>query len=140
MREVLNISETCSHQTSIANQGFDMQGYDTQILKKSVIQVDLSTKGIGAALIQEGNSIEFSSKSLKETERHYTNIECELFAVIFGREKFRTYIYSYIFRVESDHKPLEIISFKNLTAEPHNLQRMLLHLQGCDMSIMYHPY
>lgn len=94
-----------------------------------MIQVDLSTK-IGAALIQESNSIAFSSKSFKETEQHYTNIECELFAVLFGSERFRTYTYSYIFQVESDHKPLEIISFKNLIAERPNLQKNAIALTG----------
>ena len=36
--------------------------------KKSIIQVDASSRGLGAALIQEGNRIAFASKSLTETE------------------------------------------------------------------------
>lgn len=131
MREVLNISEHAVVRRLWQIKDLickDMILRYFNLSKMSVIQIDLSTKGIGAALIQEGNSIAFSSKSLKETEQHYTNIECELFALVFVRERFRTYIYSYIFQAESDHKPLEIISFKNLTAEPPNLQRMLLHL------------
>ena len=41
--------------------------------------------------------------------------------------------------VEMDHKPLEMISLKNLTAAPAYLQRMLLHLQQYDLVIMYWP-
>ena len=41
--------------------------------------------------------------------------------------------------MESDHKPLEMISLKNLTAAPPRLQRMLLRLQGYDMTIVYRP-
>ena len=37
------------------------------LLKKSVIQVDTSSRGLGAALIQEGKPIAFVSRSLTET-------------------------------------------------------------------------
>ena len=39
----------------------------------------------------------------------------------------------------TDHKPLEMISLKNLTAAPAHLQRMLLHLQQYDLVITYWP-
>ena len=41
--------------------------------------------------------------------------------------------------VETDHKPLEMISMKNPIAAPFRLQRMLLWLQQYDMTIMYRP-
>ena len=41
--------------------------------------------------------------------------------------------------METDHKPLKMISLKNLTAAPTQLQRMLLHLQQYDLVIMYQP-
>ena len=53
--------------------------------------------------------------------------------------RFRTYIYGSNFVVETDHKPLEIISFKNLTPASPRLQRMLLRIQGYDMTIEYRP-
>ena len=107
--------------------------------KKSVIQVDASSRGLGVALIQEGKSIAFTSRSLTETEQCYVNIERELLAVVFGCEQFCTYIYGCAFRVESDHKPLGMICLKNLTAAPPWLQRILLRLQECDMVIKYRP-
>ena len=39
--------------------------------------------------------------------------------------------------MESDHKPLEMIQLKNLTAAPPRLQRMLLRIQHYDMTIKY---
>ena len=41
--------------------------------------------------------------------------------------------------METDHKLLEMISLKNLTAAPARLQRMLLHLQQYDLVITYQP-
>ena len=41
--------------------------------------------------------------------------------------------------METDHKPLEMISLTNLTAAPADLQRMLLCLQQYDLVIMYWP-
>ena len=107
--------------------------------KKSVIQVDASSRGLGASLIQEGKPIAFASKSMTETEQCYVNIERERLAVVFGYERFRTYINWCAFEVESDHKPLEIICLRNLTAAPPWLQRMLIRLQEYDMIIKYRP-
>ena len=107
--------------------------------KATVIQVDASLQGLGAALIQEGKPIAFASKTLSDTERRYANIERELLAVVFGCERFHTYIYGKPFTVESDHKPLEMISLKNLTAAPPRLQRMILRLQPYDVTIKYLP-
>ena len=41
--------------------------------------------------------------------------------------------------METDHKPLKMISLKNLIAAPAWLQRMLLQLQQYDLVIMYRP-
>ena len=86
--------------------------------KKSTIQVYASCRGLGAALIQEGKPIPFALKSLTETEQRYANIERKLLAVVFSCERFRTYIYSCSFEVESDHKPFGMICLKNFTAAP----------------------
>ena len=41
--------------------------------------------------------------------------------------------------METDHKPLKMISLMNLTVAPTHLERMLLHLQQYDLVIMYRP-
>ena len=107
--------------------------------KDTQIEVDASTRGLVAALIQEGMPIAFASKSLSSAEERYANIERELLAVVFGCERFHTYIYGSHFTIISDHKPLEMIQLKNLTSAPPRLQRMLLRLQNYDLQIVYKP-
>ncbi len=112
--------------------------------KQTTIQVDASKRGLGAALIQKGSDgkekvIAFASKALSDTEERYANIERELLAVVFGVERFHTYVYGSTFHVESDHKPLESIQKMSLGKAPPRLQRMLLRLQPYDFSIVYRP-
>lgn len=83
--------------------------------KETVIQLDTSNTGLGAAFLQEGKPIAFVLKSLTKREQHQV--------VVFGCERFQTYIYGCAFQVESNHKPLEMINLKNLIA-------VLTHLQG----------
>ncbi len=108
--------------------------------RETRIQVDTSKIGLGAALIQidEDKSekvIAFASKALSSMEERYTNIEREMLAVVFGAERFDTYVYGSTFVIESDHKPLKAIQYKSLSQTPPHLQRMLLRLQPYDMTI-----
>ncbi|XP_071476746.1 uncharacterized protein [Diadema antillarum] len=103
--------------------------------KHTTIQVDASTRGLGAALLQEGKPVAFASKALTETESRYGNIEGEMLAVVFGCTRFHTYVYGSRFTVESDHKPLESIHRKNLANTPPRLQR----LQPYDFEVVYKP-
>ena len=107
--------------------------------KPVTLQCDASLKGLGACITKDGQPIAFVSKSLMDTETRYANIERELLVIVYGCEKFHTYLYGRTFIVEMDHKPLKMISLKNLTAAPARLQRMLLCLQQYDLVIMYWP-
>ena len=62
-----------------------------------------------------------------------------MLTVVFSTERFRTNICGRSFTIESDHKPLESISQKNLADPPAQLLCMLLCLQGYDNIIHYHP-
>ena len=59
--------------------------------------------------------------------------------MVYGCEKFHTYLFGHSFTVKTDHKPLESIHLKHLTAAPTRLQRMLLRLQPYDLVIRYQP-
>ena len=107
--------------------------------KEVTLQVDASSTGLGAALLQDKKLIAFASKALTDTESRYANIERELLAVVYGCERFHTYLYGRSFIAESDHKPLEAIQLKNLMSAPPRLQRMLLRLQPYDVTIKYRP-
>ncbi|KAL5010856.1 hypothetical protein ScPMuIL_013161 [Solemya velum] len=134
---------TPSHQVaynkiiSLISREVSLSYFDPQ--KPSVLQVDASSRGLGAVLMQANKPIAFASKSLSECEQRYANIERELLAVVFGCEKFHTYLYGKRFLVESDHKPLEMIHLKNISSAPQRLQRMLLRIQQYDLQIAYKP-
>ena len=103
------------------------------------IQVDASQVGLGAALLQNNKPVAFASKALTNAECRIANIKREMLAVVFGAERFCTYIYGWSFTIKSDHKLLESISRKNLADTPAGLQCMMLCLQGYDLTICYHP-
>ena len=107
--------------------------------KPVTVQADASQRGIGACLLQDGQPIAYTSKSLTDTESRYTNIEGELLAIVFTCQWFNTYVLGRSFTVESDHKPLEMIHQKSLVSTPPRLQRMLLQLQRYDVTIRYRP-
>ena len=90
-------------------------------------------------LLQDGQPIAYTSKSLTDTETRYANIERELLAIVFACQRFITYVLGRPFTVESDHKPLEMIHQKSLVSAPPRLQRMLLQLQRYDVTIRYRP-
>ncbi|XP_045104351.1 uncharacterized protein LOC123499883 [Portunus trituberculatus] len=103
------------------------------------VEVDASSFAIGAVLQQEGRPVCYASKSLTDTEQRYANIEREMLAVVFGCERFRTYLYGRSFTVITDHKPLEMVTRKPLNSTPARLQRMLLRLMEYDVTVQYRP-
>ena len=102
------------------------------------IQVDASQVRLRAALLQDNKPVAFVSRALTEVEHCYANIECEMLAVVFGAERFRTYVYGRPFTIESDHKPLESMTKKSLAHMTAWLQCLLLHLQRYDYVLCYH--
>ena len=105
----------------------------------SVIQADASQHGLGACLLQHGKPVAYASRicSLSTSECNYAQIEKELLAIVFACAKFHQYIYGFSTRVQTDHKPLEVIVKKPLHQVSPCLQRMLLRLQKYDLAIRY---
>ena len=107
--------------------------------KELVLQVDASSAGLGAALIQDSIPIAYASKSLAGAELRYSNIEREMLAIVFGLQRFHHYVYGREVTVHTDHKPLESISVKRLANAPPPLARMLLKVQGYNFNVTYKP-
>ena len=61
------------------------------------LQYDVTIHGLSAALLQaRGNQLQhlaFASKTLSAAEQCYAFIERELLAIVFGVERFHTYLY-----------------------------------------------
>ena len=78
------------------------------------LQVDASKSGLGACVLQDRHPIAYASRSLTQAEENYSQIEKELFAVVFVCERFNHYAYGRPVDVYSDHKPLVPITKKPL--------------------------
>ena len=101
-----------------------LRHYD--VTKKVTLQCDALQSGVGAALLQEGHPVEFTSRALTSTERNYAQIEKELLAIVHACDHFDQYVFGYEIIVETDHKPLEVILKKPVLAAPKRLQRMMM--------------
>ena len=107
--------------------------------KPVTITCDASQSGLGALLLQDDKPIAYASRALTDPETRYAQIEKELLAVVFAFTRFHQYVYGKEVKVESDHKPLESITKKPLSAAPPRLQRMLLQLQRYTFTLVYKP-
>ena len=107
--------------------------------KPMTLTVDSSSKGLGAAIVQEGKPIAYASCALTRTQQNYSQIEKETLAIVFGCKKFHQYIFGQKITVESDHKPLSSIYRKSMHEMPARLQRFFLQLQKYDIEVVYKP-
>ena len=73
------------------------------------IQCSANQRGLGAALLQGGRPIAYTSRALTDTEEQYAEREKEMQVIVFSLEKFNQYTFGHLVKVQSDHKPLESI-------------------------------
>ena len=112
--------------------------YDIE--EEVTIQTDASNKGLGAVLLQNGQPVAYTSRTLSPTEQRYATIEKECLGIVFACERFNQYLARREqILVETDHKPLESIFKKSLLSAPCRLQRMLLRLQRFNLTVKYKP-
>ena len=105
--------------------------------KDHIIQTDASKTGLGAVLLQEGQPVVYTSRTLTDTKRRYSNIERELLSVVFGLERLHHYTFGKPITVETDHQPLTSIWKKTIATSSPRLQRLLLRLAQYDVHIEY---
>ena len=104
---------------------------------EAVLQYDAFQHGLGACLMQNGQHVPYALRSWTPTESNCAQIEKELRALVFGVEKFESYVYGKRFKVETDHKPLESILRKTLLSVTGHFQRMMFRLQNFDFEVGY---
>ena len=102
-------------------------------------QGDASQNGLGFVLLQNDQPVTYASRALTQTEQHYSQIEKELLAQVFGLEHNHHYTYGRRVTLWTDHKPLVTIYKKPLASAPKRLQRLLLRLQQYDVDLKYKP-
>jgi len=75
------------------------------------LDVDWSTKGVGAILFQKEGRFEkvvaYASKGLMVAQRRFHPMEGECYALIWGIMHFKQYLHRNRFTFRTDHKPLE---------------------------------
>ena len=98
---------------------------------------DASGVGIGGTLLQDGHPITFISQALTSTQQRYSNIECELLALVVVIEHLHHYVFGRQFRVHTDHTPLANIFKKCLNDTSPRLQHLLLRLSQYEMDVHY---
>ena len=78
--------------------------------KPFILRTDASNVGLGAVLLQEHEDgkfpVAYASRKLLQRERNYSVVEKECLAVVWGVQKFHTYLYGKKFLLETDHMPL----------------------------------
>ena len=101
------------------------------------IMCDASDYAVGAILGQKiekrSHVIHYASRTLSDTQMHYTTTEKELLAVVFALEKFRSYLLGSKVIIYSDHAALRYLMSKK-DAKPR-LIRWILLLQEFDIEI-----
>ena len=76
------------------------------------VQVDASSGGLGARLMQGDQPIQYVWRALTDTEKHYSQIEKEMLSIVFGLTRFHTYTYGRKATVYNDHKLLAAVLVK----------------------------
>ena len=107
--------------------------------KETVHQMDASTKGLGACLLQDEKPIYFTSKDLTEMQRGYIAIEIESLTVAWAVEKFHHFLYGCHFILEMDQKPLEAILPRSLNQVTPQLQCILIRTLPYNFTVRYIP-
>ena len=79
-----------------------------------VIQVDTSSIGVGAVLMQQGGVVSYHPRALTPTKQRYSNIKHECYGLVNGIEHFYHYIFGCNFVVQTDHQPLVQLTKKPL--------------------------
>ena len=102
-----------------------------------VLECDASGNGVGGTLLQNGQPVIFISQALTDTQKHYSNIERELLAMVMVIEKLHHYIFGRHFTVHTDHSPLVSLFEKCLNDTSPRLQCLMLRLSQYQMHVKY---
>ena len=101
------------------------------------IQVDASSIGVSAALMQQWKIISYHFKALTPTQQQYSNIERDCYGLVNGIEHFHHYIFGCEFTVQTDHQPLVNLTSKALREVSPCLQHLLLKVTQYRLNTIY---
>ena len=73
------------------------------------IEIDASSGGIGAVLMQEGHTIAFLSKALSPRNLGLSAYEKDLLALVMAVTRWRHFLLGYHFVIKTDHQSLKYL-------------------------------
>ena len=82
--------------------------------------------------------ISYTSKSLSDVEKRYSQTEKEALAIVWACERFHVYLYGIEFELYTDHKPLETI-YSSRSRPCARIERWILRLQPYKFKVKYLP-
>ena len=112
-------------------------------VKDTELSVDASPVGLAAILSQKGQEtgtshiVTYASRSLTETEQHYSQTEREALGIVWACEHLHLYIYGKPLTVYTDHKPLVSIFGNPSSKPPPRIERWALRLQPYQLTVRY---
>lgn len=110
-----------------------------------IVACDASAYGVGAVLSQKQSDgtervIQYASQILSNTQRKYSQIDKEAYAIIFAIKKFYQYLFGNRFVLYTDHRPLTQIFMPGKGLPAHSALRMqhyAIFLQGFSYDVKY---
>ena len=142
-----NWTEECAQAASQLREYFEINPvlslFDPS--RQTRIEVDASGVGLGAVLMQLHDDawrpVYYASRRLTSPETRYAAIEREALAVVWGVDRFRSFITGMPLTVLTDHKPLLQVfraDYKLTLASPR-VQRLVLKVQDLSFTVQYRP-
>jgi hypothetical protein len=77
--------------------------------EKFVIYSDVSLKGLGCVLMQQGKVTAYASRQLKNHERNYPTHDLELAVIVYALKIWRHYLFREKVEIYTDHQSLKYI-------------------------------
>ena len=114
---------------------------------QTCLKIDTSSERLGALLEQNHGTltypkwypVRYASRSLRDYEKHFTQIEKETHSIVFGVERFHEYLYGRKFTVINDLQPLKSIFSKSIVSCSPRVQKLFLSLQKYEFGLKYSP-
>ncbi|CAM5157917.1 unnamed protein product [Eretmochelys imbricata] len=108
--------------------------------KPFLVTTDVSERGVGAVLMQEGADQEFHpvvflSKKLSERESHWSVSEKECYSIVYALEKLCPYVRGWRFHLQTNHAALQWLH--TATGNNKKLFRWSLALQDFNFDIQH---
>ena len=110
------------------------------------IETDASPTGLGAVLCQnnpdnpkERHIIAFASRMLTDIEKRYSQVEKEALAVVYGPERFSTYVLGSHFTIVTDNRAVQLIFSNTRSKPPPRIERLALKMSAYDCDFIHRP-